>query len=63
MDGWNRVHVESAEGQDVREAISGTAVKHNWPLRELRLELGSLEEFFVQITAESQATRGKMTAA
>ncbi len=63
VDGWNRLHVESAEGQDVREAIAGVAVKHNWALRELRLEVGSLEEFFVQITAESQATRGKVTAA
>jgi ABC-2 type transport system ATP-binding protein len=63
VDGWNRLHVESAEGQDVREAISGVAVKHNWGLRELRLEVGSLEEFFVQITAESHATRVKVTAA
>lgn len=63
VDGWNRLHVESAEGQDVREAIAAAAVKHNWALRELRLEVGSLEEFFVQITAESQAVRGKVTAA
>jgi len=63
VDGWNRLRVESAEGQDVREAISGVAVKHNWGLRELRLEVGSLEEYFVQITAESHATRVKVTAA
>jgi ABC-2 type transport system ATP-binding protein len=63
VDGWNRLRVESAEGQDVREAIAGTAVKHNWALRELRLEVGSLEEFFVQITAESNAARTRTTAA
>ena len=52
-DGWNRLRIESAEGQDVREAIAAQAAKHQWALRELRLEVGTLEEFFVQITAEA----------
>lgn len=56
-DGWNRVRIESTEGQDVRESVASTAARHNWGLRELRLEVGSLEEFFVKITAEAAAER------
>lgn len=63
VDGWNRLRVEVAEGQDVREAIATLAARHSWALRELRLEVGSLEEFFIQITAESHAARAKRTEA
>jgi ABC-2 type transport system ATP-binding protein len=52
-DGWNRLRIESAEKQDVRENIAALAARNNWGLRELRLEIGSLEEFFIQITAEA----------
>jgi hypothetical protein len=47
------LRVESAENQDVRESIAGVAAKNSWGLRELRLEIGTLEEFFIQITAEA----------
>lgn len=53
VDGWNRLRVESGDSQDVRESIAGVAAKNNWGLRELRLEVGTLEEFFIQITAEA----------
>ena len=62
VDGWNRLRIESGEGKDVREEIAAQAARNGWGLRELRLEVGSLEEFFVQITAESNVAR-KMTAA
>jgi ABC-2 type transport system ATP-binding protein len=52
-EGWNRLRVESGDGRDVREEIASVAAKHNWGLRDLRLETGSLEEFFIQITAEA----------
>jgi len=52
-DGWNRLRIESRDGRDVREAIAATAAEKKWSLRELRLEVGSLEEFFTQITAEA----------
>jgi ABC-2 type transport system ATP-binding protein len=57
-NGWNRLTIESAHGQDPREAISRLAAKREWGLRELRLEVGSLEEYFVQITAQ-QHTGGE----
>jgi len=57
-DGWNRLTIESNAGQDPREAICKLAAKRDWGLRELRLEVSSLEEFFVQITAQ-QHTGGE----
>ncbi len=54
-DGWTRLTVDVARGKDPRRDIVQLAVKKNWPLREIRRETGSLEEFFVQITARQHA--------
>ena len=51
-NGWQRLTIESQKGGDPREAIFKTVKDRGWVLRELRLEVGSLEEFFVQITAQ-----------
>lgn len=59
VDGWNHLRITSEQGKDVREQVARTAASNNWPLRELRLEVGSLEEFFVQITAESAGSARK----
>ncbi len=56
-EGWNRLRIEGEDGQDVREEIAALAARHNWGLRELRLEVGSLEEFFIQITAEASVAK------
>ena len=56
-EGWNRLRIESADGRDVREQIAKLSADRGWGLRELRLEVGSLEEFFIQITAEAAAGR------
>lgn len=53
VDGWNRLHIDGVEGKDVREEIGILCSRKNWGIRELRLEVGSLEEFFTQITAEA----------
>jgi ABC-2 type transport system ATP-binding protein len=39
------------EGFDVREEAARTVIGKGWPLRDLRLEYATLEEFFVQVTA------------
>ena len=39
------------EAYDVREEVARTVLQHGWPLREIRLEHATLEEFFVQVTA------------
>ena len=43
---------------DVREEVARTVIQHGWPLRDLRLERASLEEFFVQVTAEQAVAGG-----
>ncbi len=43
--------VRPTDGRDVREEIARTVIQKGWPLREIRLESATLEEFFVQVTA------------
>ena len=50
--------VRPKEAYDVREEVSRTVMSHGWPLREIRLEHATLEEFFVQVTA-SQAAKSE----
>ncbi len=49
--------VRPTDGRDVREEIARTIIQKGWPLREIRLEHATLEEFFVQVTA-NQAVAG-----
>lgn len=63
VNGVSRVDVTPADGQyvtaavrpqenrDVREEAARTVIQNGWPLREIRLENATLEEFFVQVTA------------
>ena len=51
-DGWNRLKISAKRDQDVREPLYKLVAERNWSLRELRRETASLEEFFVQITAQ-----------
>jgi ABC-2 type transport system ATP-binding protein len=46
--------VRPDDGRDVREEVARTIIQGGWPLREIRLEHATLEEFFIQVTA-SQA--------
>src|SRR3954447_18903101 len=43
--------IRPKESYDVREEVARTLIQHGWPLREIRLEHATLEEFFVQVTA------------
>ncbi len=56
-NGWHRLTIEPQKGRDPREAIYKVVKDKGWSLRELRLEVGSLEEFFVQITAQQAQQR------
>jgi ABC-2 type transport system ATP-binding protein len=49
--------VRPKEGYDIREEAARAVMQHGWPLREIRLEQATLEEFFVQVTAR-QAMAG-----
>ncbi len=62
--GGNKDYVTAAlrpkDGYDVREEAARTIIQHGWPLREVRLEHATLEEFFVQVTAnQAMATKGE----
>lgn len=49
--------VRSKDGYDVREELARTIIQHGWPLREIKLEHATLEEFFIQVTAAQAAAR------
>jgi ABC-2 type transport system ATP-binding protein len=61
VDGWNHLVIEAKSGQDVREDIYRLTSKNGWALREIRREVASLEDFFVQITAQQAAGRNEPT--
>jgi ABC-2 type transport system ATP-binding protein len=50
-DGYVTVAIRSQESRDVREEVARTVIQSGWPLREVRLEAASLEEFFVELMA------------
>jgi ABC-2 type transport system ATP-binding protein len=47
------------EGYDIREEAARTVIQHGWPLREIRLEAATLEEFFVQVTASQAVAKAE----
>jgi ABC-2 type transport system ATP-binding protein len=51
--------LRAKDGYDVREEAARTVIQHGWPLREIRLEHATLEEFFVQVTANQAIAREK----
>jgi ABC-2 type transport system ATP-binding protein len=57
-NGWIRVAIDAHPDRDVREDVFRLSSSKGWTLRELRREGATLEDFFVQVTAE-QAQRGK----
>ena len=50
-DGFITAAIRPQESRDVREEVARTVIQSGWPLREIRLEHATLEEFFVQVTA------------
>lgn len=48
-DGWTSVTV--AARSDLRETLFRLAAERGWPLRELRRDIATLEDFFVKIVA------------
>jgi len=55
--GFNTYALRPRESQDVREEVASTVTRHGWPLREIRLEHATLEEFFVQVTAQQAVAK------
>jgi ABC-2 type transport system ATP-binding protein len=49
--GYALAALSPKDGYDIREEVARTVIGKGWPLREIRLEHATLEEFFVQVTA------------
>jgi ABC-2 type transport system ATP-binding protein len=49
---WTRLIIQGDAQADLRPEVARLAARHGWGLRELRREVASLEDFFVQITYE-----------
>lgn len=66
---WARAEVEPRNGQDIREQIGGIVAANGWAVRELSRHTRSLEEFFIEITAQQDQqiqqgqTKAKVNAA
>ena len=56
-DGWCRAVAAPRDSQDVREQLGQLLLTNGWPVREMRHEGGSLEQFFIQIPAEQEQAR------
>ncbi len=59
---WTRLIVKGDEQADHRSDLYKLAVEKGWQMRELRREVGSLEDFFVQITYEQNMHLAERTA-
>lgn len=57
-DGWVRLSIDAGDERDIREDVFKLSSSKAWSLRELRREGATLEDFFVQVTAE-QAQKAK----
>ncbi len=60
--GYVTAAVKAKESYDVREEVARTVIQHGWPLREVRLEHATLEEFFVQVTANQAVAKVSQAA-
>ncbi len=52
--GWDRYVLECGAGRDLRADVFTLAARNGWLLRELRVERGSLEDAFVEMTAQAE---------
>ena len=59
---WTRLLIQGDPASDLRSDVFKLAVAKAWQVRELRREVGSLEDFFVQITYEQNVRLGQRAA-
>lgn len=56
-NGWVRLAIDAKGDHDVREDVYRLTTQKGWALRELRQEGATLEDFFVQVTAQQQGRK------
>ncbi len=54
-DGWTRLDISGK--REVLDCVSELAASRGWPVRELRFEAASLEDFFVKAIVDARAAR------
>jgi ABC-2 type transport system ATP-binding protein len=59
LNGWTRLTIQGDPAADLRSDVYALAAKKGWQLRELRRQVGSLEDFFMQITFEQNARQNE----
>ena len=60
---WTRLTIQGDAGAELRAEVFKLVAERGWQLRELRRQVGSLEDFFVQITYEQNMLAGARMAA
>jgi len=61
-DDWTRLVISHGRQEDLRPEVANWAGENNYRLRELRKEVGSLEDFFIQITYRQNLGDRQLTA-
>jgi ABC-2 type transport system ATP-binding protein len=61
-DGWQQLVVTPSAGADPREGLYHLVAQRGWSLREMRLQMGTLEGLYMQITAGDAAASPKSAA-
>ena len=56
---WTRLTISGDDESDARSAVAALAAEKGYGLRELRRDVASLEEFFVQITYDQSITQAR----
>jgi ABC-2 type transport system ATP-binding protein len=59
-DGYVTLAVRPKEAYDVREEVARTVIGKGWPLREIRLEHATLEEYFINVTADQAMAKSEV---
>jgi len=57
VDGWVRLTVQPNRDHDIREDLFHLTKAKGWSLREIRREGATLEDFFIQVTAQQKEDR------
>ncbi len=55
---WRQLTLRVEPGYDVREAVQALAAKEGWRIRELHLELPTLEDVFVELASQAESMKG-----
>ncbi len=59
---WTQLRIQGPPRQDLRSEVYRTVAEKRWQMRELRREIGSLEDYFVEITYKQNVRAASQAA-